>query len=137
MVQSRAWKGASVLVLTALAAGCASAAAPEAGPAPAADVGVAPTPELVAEGQQIFGGAGRCSVCHGAGGAGGRFGPDLTDDDWAWIDPASPSAMADLANVIRNGVTEPRVSDTGMPPMGGGNLTDAQLNALAAYILSL
>ncbi len=92
---------------------------------------------MIAEGQQIFGGAGRCAVCHGNGAVGGRFGPDLTDDDWAWIDPASPSAMTDLANLIRSGVTEPRVSDSGMPPMGGGNLSDAQLNALAAYILSL
>ena len=137
MAHSRASKRAGMLFAAALVAGCASAAEPMAEPAPAPDPGVASTPELIAAGQQIFGGAGRCSVCHGAGAVGGHFGPDLTDDDWAWIDPASSAAMSDLANLIRTGVVEPRISDTGMPPMGGGNLTDAQLNALAAYILSL
>ena len=120
----------------ALLASCASAEGPAPAPEPAADMGAAPTPEMIAEGEQIFGGAGRCSVCHGPGAVGGRFGPNLTDDDWAWIDPASGTAMANLANLIRTGVTEPRISDSGMPPMGGGNLSDAQLNALAAYILS-
>ena len=137
MAHSRALKRVSVLFVAVLALGCASAEGPEAGPAPAADAGVMATPELVAEGQDVFGGAGRCSVCHGAGAVGGRFGPDLTDAEWAWIDPASPNAMGDLTNLIRTGITEPQISDTGMPPMGGGNLSDGQLNALAAYILSL
>jgi mono/diheme cytochrome c family protein len=95
------------------------------------------TPELVAQGQQIFAGPGRCRVCHGDGGSGGRFGPDLTDDEWVWIDPSSPTVMEDLVARIREGVSEPRISDSGMPPMGGANLTDEQLQALAAYILSL
>ena len=138
MAQSKAgtwWAG--TLALAALTPGCAGAGASGSPPAPAADVAMAPTPEMIAEGGQIFGGAGRCAVCHGNGAVGGRFGPNLTDDDWAWIDPASPSAMEDVADLIRTGVTEPRVSDAGMPPMGGGNLTDGQLSALAAYILSL
>ncbi len=137
MADGRALKRVSMLFTSALVTGCASAEAPAAAPAPAADAGVTATPAMVADGQQIFGGAGRCSVCHGAGAVGGRFGPNLTDDDWAWIDPGSPTAMGDLANLIRTGVLEPRISDTGMPPMGGGNLSDDQLNALAAYILSL
>ncbi len=137
MAHNRASKRAGMLFVAALVAGCASAAEPEpaAGPVPVADAGVTSTPELIADGQQIFGGA--CSVCHGTGAVGGQFGPNLTDDEWAWIDPASPTALSDLANLIRTGVTEPRISDSGMPPMGGRNLTDVQLNALAAYILSL
>lgn len=138
MARSKARKRVSVLFAAMLAAGCASMEAPEGGaPAPAADMAVTPTPEMIAEGQQIFGGAGRCAVCHGNAAGGSQFGPDLTDDDWAWIDPASPSALTDVANLIRSGVMEPRISDAGMPPMGGGNLSDAQLNALAAYLLSL
>ena len=137
MVYNRASKPTGMLFVAALVASCASAAEPETatGPAPVADAGVTSTPELIADGQQIFGGA--CSVCHGTGAIGGQFGPDLTDDEWAWIDPTSPTALSDLANLIRTGVMEPRISDSGMPPMGGRNLTDAQLNALAAYILSL
>ena len=49
----------------ALLASCASAEGPDPAPEPAADMGAAPTPEMIAEGEQIFGGAGRCSVCHG------------------------------------------------------------------------
>ncbi len=138
MSQSKAgkwWAGA--LALAALTAGCAGAGMPEGTPAPEVETAMAPTPEMISEGQQIFAGAGGCTICHGNGAVGGAFGPDLTDDDWAWIDPASPSAMAELADLIRTGVTEPRISDTGMPPMGGRNLTDEQLAALASYILSL
>jgi len=142
MGQNMAGKwGAYALALAALAAGCASsgmaADAPADAPAPSAGAAMAPTPELIAEGEQVFAGAGGCGICHGNNAAGGAFGPDLTDDDWAWIDPASPNAMAELADLIRTGVTEPRISDTGMPPMGGRTLTEEQLSALAAYILSL
>lgn len=138
MGQSKAgkwWAGA--VAAAALTAGCAGAEMSGSAPAPATDTAMAPTPELIAQGEQVFGGAGSCTICHGNGGVGGSFGPDLTDSDWAWIDPSSPNAMAELADLIRNGVTEPRISDTGMPPMGGRILTDEQLSALAAYILSL
>ena len=141
MTQSRVSKGLGMFFTVAFVAGCASGVmtvtdpGAAAAPMPAADPGVVSTPELVAEGQALFGQ--RCRTCHGNTGAGGPFGPDLTDDEWAWIDPAAPSALSELANLIRTGVTEPRVSDTGMPPMGGGNFNDEQLNALAAYVLSL
>ena len=140
MVHIRVSQGVSVLFGVAFMAGCASGgggggAMAAADPEPTGAPVVESTPELVAEGQALF--AQRCRICHGNEGAGTAFGPNLTDDEWAWIDPASPAALTDLASLIRTGVMEPRVSDTGMPPMGGGNFSDPQLNALAAYVLSL
>ncbi len=125
-----------VVFAAAALVGCASAEGPADAPAPAGGGGVVATPAMVAEGQTLFA-ANRCRSCHGDAGVGGRFGPSLTDDDSAWYDPSSPSAMADVAGVIRNGAAEPRIGDSGMPPMGGGTFTDAQINALAAYVLSL
>lgn len=139
MSQGSASKVFGMIFAATLAVGCASSGE-EAAPMPAPEEEVemaAPSPELVADGAQVFATAGRCETCHGAAGAGGRFGPDLSDDEWAWIDPASASAMQDLVELIRTGISEPRVSETGMPPMGGANLSDDQLQALAAYILSL
>lgn len=139
MSDRRVVKVSGLIFAVTLVAGCASGEMDaEPTPAPEAEAAMAePSPEMVAEGAQVFAGAGRCEVCHGQGGAGGRFGPDLSDDEWIWVDPASPTAMQEVAELIRTGITEPRASDAGMPPMGGGNLSDAQLEALSAYILSL
>lgn len=138
MSYGKASKRLGIFLAAAALAGCASSAGPAEAPSPAGGgAALTSTPELIAQGQQIFAGPGRCRVCHGDGGVGGRFGPNLTDDEWAWIDPSSPTAMSDLVERIRQGVSEPRISDSGMPPMGGANLSDEQLQALAAYILSL
>jgi mono/diheme cytochrome c family protein len=67
----------------------------------------------------------------------GRFGPNLADDTWLWINPSSSSAMADIANIVRNGITTPRMpGSTGMPPVGAA-FSPEQVNNLAAYVLSL
>jgi mono/diheme cytochrome c family protein len=94
------------------------------------------TPQMVEQGRQLF--ATSCARCHGTNGVNGQFGPNLADDEWLWINPSSPTVMADVANLIRTGVSTPRApGSTGMPPMGGASFTDDQLNALAAYVLSL
>jgi mono/diheme cytochrome c family protein len=68
----------------------------------------------------------------------GRFGPNLADDDWLWVDPSSRTLLSDVAAFIKAGTTERRwTSGNGMPPMGGGNFSDEMINNLAAYILSL
>jgi mono/diheme cytochrome c family protein len=134
----------SVLRLTlpvglAVAAACAPAAAPAGGGTTgggaAASAAVAVTPELIAEGRTVYASS-NCAVCHGANGAGGRSGPNLTDDTWIWINPAQP-VHPQLVAIIRNGVPEPRVSQVPMPPMGGRQLTEQQLNAVAAFVGSL
>ena len=118
--------------------GCAGATEPADAPAPAGGGGAfTATPEMIAEGQTLFAGTARCSRCHGDAGIGGRFGPSLVDDTWVWVDPTSGTAHADLVALIRSGIAEPRIGTSGMPAMGGAQLTDPQLEAIAAYILSL
>jgi len=125
---------AGVFVIGALAAGCASAGGAEAGGAMAAP---AVTPEMIAQGQALYSGTGNCQTCHGAGGAGGRFGPSLADGDWLWFDASSPNLLTEMAALIRAGVPEPRGGGLSMPAMGGGNLSEDQVLALAAYLVSL
>lgn len=132
----------SVLRLTlpvglAVAAACAPAAAPAGGTGggAAASAAVTVTPELIAEGRTVYGSS-NCGVCHGATGTGGRSGPNLADDTWIWVNPAQP-VHPQLVTIIRNGVPEPREAQVPMPPMGGRQLTEQQLNAVAAYVGSL
>jgi len=123
-----------------LAASCAPAATTEGAPAAAGGAGAAAavtvTPELIAEGRTVFTGAGRCGVCHGPTARGGSLGPDLTDDEWIWVTPGA-DMHAQIVEIIRNGIEEPREFPAPMPAMGGANLSEQQLNALAAYIGTL
>jgi alcohol dehydrogenase (cytochrome c) len=68
-------------------------------------------------GRQVF--ASNCSTCHGSGGHGGNGGPDLT---------TIPSAkqLSVVVKQVRNG-------GPGMPAFKG-QLTDAQINDVAAYV---
>lgn len=85
-------------------------------------------------GEALFAGQGGCHACHGPGGSGGMLGPDLTDDTWLHVDGPDVSALAAL---IRTGVPNPVEHAGPMPPMGGANLTDEQIEALAGYVASL
>jgi mono/diheme cytochrome c family protein len=129
----RSLKLAAVLAVSAFAAGCASSG----GPAAAGGVAAAPTPEMIAQGQSVYSGSGGCQTCHGAGGVGGRFGPNLADRSWLWFDNNSPTLMAEIAELVRRGVPQPRGGDTPMPAMGGRQLSDDQIMAVAAYLVSL
>lgn len=91
------------------------------------------TQELVDEGQTIFGGAGACFSCHGGDGTGTQLAPDLTDEEWLNVD-GSYGAIAEL---VRNGVPEPKQHPAPMPPMGGASLSADQVCAVAAYVYSL
>lgn len=124
----------SCLALAVAAGACAPSTAE--GPASAAPAAPAVTPELIAQGQTLFAGAGRCGVCHGATARGGRLGPNLTDDEWIWVEPGA-NMHTQIFDIIKNGIATPRQYPTGMPAMGGGNLTDEQVHALAAYVGSL
>lgn len=125
----------AVVPVALLTAACAPGATTE-GPAggPMAAFG---TPEMVAQGAQLYQGNGRCAVCHGPGGAGGRLGPSLQDDNWIWTDPASDSFHEDLVRIIRDGISEPRQARAPMPPMGGGQLSEEEIVAIASYVASL
>jgi mono/diheme cytochrome c family protein len=133
---ARSWKTASALAFAALVNGCAASTAAEGGGAAAAPAAVAVTPEMIQAGRQVYSGAGNCQSCHGANGVNGRFGPNLADGTWLWVNPSSQSFAADIAALVRRGIPQPQGPNP-MPAMGGGNLSDEQLLAVGAYVASL
>ena len=94
------------------------------------------TKEMVALGDRVYhgqvGGA-TCVGCHGAAGTGTTLGPNLTDTQWLWGDGSYRS----IAKTITAGVPQPKQYRSPMPPMGGAELTDDQVRAVAAYIWGL
>jgi mono/diheme cytochrome c family protein len=115
----------------------AAAGAPEAQPQQQAEVqlpeGV--TTEMVAQGKEIFGGAGLCNVCHGADGTGvPGLGADLTDDEWAHSD----GSYEGIVQTVMGGVdASASTVGTAMPAKGGSGITDEQAKAAAAYVFTL
>jgi mono/diheme cytochrome c family protein len=104
------------------------APAPASGPAAAAV-----SPELVAQGDKIFHGAGNCYACHGSN-AQGLVGPNLTDAEWIH----SKGTLEDIqAQVIHGVPKEESKSGIPMPPRGGGTISDDEVKAVAAYVYSL
>ena len=117
-------------------------------PAPGATPGAAPAAPapgsgqnnaaaLVAQGQTAYASS-VCVSCHGAQGQGTPLAPAFTDDEWLVVTPG-PNLVADVANVIKTGVPVPKDPShvAPMPPYGGIPLSDDQVNALAAYVVSL
>lgn len=92
------------------------------------------TAEMVAQGEQIFAGAGVCQACHGPGGDGSMgIAPDLTDSEWLNVD----GSLAAIAELITNGVDAPRQFASPMPPRGGSAISDEEVQAVAAYVWTL
>ena len=91
---------------------------------------------MVALGDRIYhgqvGGA-SCAGCHGSDGKGTPLGPDLTDTKYLWND----GSWAGITKTITDGVPQPKEYRSPMPPMGGAQLTDDQVKALAAYVWSM
>ena len=75
----------------------------------------------------------RAQACHGSSGKGTPLGPDLTDSKWLWSD----GSYSGIAKTITDGVMTPKEYRSPMPPMGGAQLTDDQVKAVAAYVWSL
>ena len=92
------------------------------------------TQEQFDQGRQIFTGQGACQACHGPEARGTQLAPDLTDDQW--LNVANPS-LETIGQLIRTGVAQPKEHPAPMPPMGGANLSDEQVRALAGYVLSI
>ena len=105
--------------------------APAQNPAPAPTTAL--SPELIAQGDKVFHGAGNCYACHG-GNAEGLVGPNLTDAEWIH----SKGTLEDITNQVIHGVPkEESKSGIVMPPKGGGTLSDEDVKAVAAYVYSL
>jgi glucose/arabinose dehydrogenase/mono/diheme cytochrome c family protein len=94
------------------------------------------TPAMVALGDSIYHGlaaGGTCAGCHGTDAKGTPLAPDLTTKKWLWGD----GSYASIVKTIRRGVPTPKEHTGVMPPMGGAQLTPAQLAAVGAYVFSL
>ena len=97
----------------------------------------APTQEMIDQGRSVFVGPGNCTLCHGQDAQGGTLGPDLTDGAWIWFESEDPNLWQELTDLIRDGIEAPAEFLSPMPARGGANLTDEQVRAVAAYVLSL
>ncbi|GAB4471353.1 MAG: hypothetical protein Kow00124_08320 [Anaerolineae bacterium] len=82
------------------------------------------TPEMIAAGEQLF--AVACTACHGVGGYGSPMAPALNNQTFL-----SETPDAAIYQIIALGVPGT------MMPAWGGRLTDADINALVAYLRSL
>ncbi|MCE2504087.1 MAG: cytochrome c [Chlorobi bacterium] len=91
------------------------------------------TEARIRKGATIYSDKGNCVNCHKGDGTGTPLGPDLTDQTWINI---SGDYLSIVEN-IRNGVQLPVEHPTPMPAMGGGELTDEEVSAVAAYVWSL
>jgi len=111
------------------------AATEAAAPAPAmtGDLPEGVTPDLVAQGKEIYGSNGICFTCHGADGVGGMLAPAFTDSEWLNIDGEYES----IVELVKTGVATPVEFPGMMPARGGMNLTDEQVEAVAAYVFAL
>lgn len=120
------------LVVVALASSEARAQGTTGAPDPATI-----TPAMIALGDSIFhgklGGA-LCQICHGPAGKGvNPLGPSLVDKEWLHGD----GSYGFIIQTINDGVPKPKKSAAPMPAKGGGQLTTAQIQAVAAYVYSL
>ena len=92
------------------------------------------TPEMVTAGQQIFAGKGMCLTCHGPTAQGTPLAPNLTDAEWLNI---SSGTWDEIQTIVRNGVPTPKQHPSPMPPMGGAQLSDQEIQQVAAYVYSV
>jgi mono/diheme cytochrome c family protein len=84
-------------------------------------------------GKKVFEGKGLCYACHGRDATGTPLAPDLTDSQWLNIDGSLTAIVA----LVRTGVPQPLRHPAPMPPMGGARLSNAEIEAVAAYVKGL
>jgi mono/diheme cytochrome c family protein len=91
------------------------------------------TAQMVQEGNRVYHQQGLCFTCHGQDAAGGPLAPRLNDQDWIHI----TGGYDEIMNIVRTGVPRPAQHPGPMPPMGGANLDDTQVRAVAAYVFAI
>jgi glucose/arabinose dehydrogenase len=90
------------------------------------------SPDQVALGDRIFHGDvadGTCAGCHGTDGKGTLQGSDLTSGKWLW----GNGSLQAITRTIAQGVPKPKQHEGVMPPLGGTQLSQADLAAVADY----
>ncbi len=140
----------AMLAASACGGGSKTAAAPGAGPAPAANgaavaakaapvakLPAAVTPAMIALGDSIFNN-GSCQRCHGKGGIGAANAPAFKGITWQH----GNGTFEGIVNTIVAGVPATEIKDPSHKfPMGarGGRmpLTDDQIKAVAAYVFTI
>jgi glucose/arabinose dehydrogenase/mono/diheme cytochrome c family protein len=92
--------------------------------------------QMVELGDDVFhgraGGAG-CIGCHGTDASGTPLGPPLLGHRFLWGDGSYQS----IEGIVREGIAQPKQYRAPMPPMGGAQLSDEQVSAVAAYVWGL
>ena len=121
------------MIKAILGAALVGTAALAASGAPAAETAAGVVMRQDTTGKAVFLGKGNCHVCHGPNGKGTVLAPDLTDGEWINID----GSVAAIAKLVKDGVAEPKKYPSAMPAMGGGSLTDAEIQSVASYVHSL
>lgn len=81
-------------------------------------------------GKDLFTGGALCYTCHGEDATGTVLGPDLRDDVWLHGD----GSVASIRQIIVEGVENPVEYPGAMPPEGGANLTNEQIELLAQFV---
>ena len=89
---------------------------------------------LAAEGSSVFNDTGTCFTCHGSNGIGTPLAPELMAGH-TWIQIGG--SYGEIAELVKNGVPHPKEHPAPMPPMGGMNLTQEELCAVSAYVVSI
>jgi mono/diheme cytochrome c family protein len=87
----------------------------------------------VALGNRIFHGrasSGTCAGCHGSNAKGSPIGSDLSSGQWLWSDGSVPG----LVQTINTGVPAPKAHPAATLPRRGAPLSDADAQAVAAYV---
>lgn len=93
------------------------------------------TKEKIELGNTLFSGEAGCHVCHGRLALGlPNWTSDLTDSVWLKV---RIGTYEEIMAQIRSGVTPGDKGGITMPPLGRKDLTDEQVQALAAYLWSI
>jgi len=88
------------------------------------------TMQMVEQGQALFRSQGQCYTCHGET-AEGDVGPNLTDGDWL----QEKGSYLSIVEVVMSGIPEARsATGTAMPPRGDSDITDIEVQSVAAYV---
>jgi glucose/arabinose dehydrogenase/cytochrome c553 len=111
---------------------------PDAGRLAAAELPVpaGATRDEVALGERIFHGeaaGGTCTGCHGSDANGSPQGPSLTNGHWLIGD----GSLKSIHDIVANGIPKPRNYSVPMPAKGGAPLTEADVDAVAAYVWAI
>ena len=92
------------------------------------------TDEMIAQGKTLFAGAAGCQMCHGPAGKGTPMTKPLTDGEWAF---ATDGTFEALVKLITDGLPAGGAVKMPMPAASTKKLSEEQIEALAAYVMSL